>query len=95
MVHDIIDMRFMSNYPTNLRKIISVTSIFGEPNLGWVILIAESRIIRFLASTTIQFYGARFRAFETPEEALVFLQSRDETLPQLPDYVMPGELDPA
>ena len=79
----------MSKYPTRLMDIVSVTSLFREPNLGYVLLISSNRIVRFLASATVQVHGARFRAFDTPEEVRQFIQMLEPDLGELPTYLEP------
>lgn len=82
-VHDIIDMRQMSKFPLNLREIVRATGLFGEPNLGWVILISDNRVVRFLTEAVMQTYKTRFRAFGLESEAIAFLKQMDESLQAL------------
>lgn len=55
-----------------------------DPRTGWVIVISKPNpIIKFLITTAAQINQARFRLFDTRDQALDFLQDVDATLPQL------------
>lgn len=88
-IYDIVDMRHMSKYPIRLAEIIPVTSLFREANLGWVLLISSNPVVRFLASATVQVHGARFRAFNNPDEVKAFIQTLEPDLGELPAYIEP------
>lgn len=81
VIHGIIDMRHMTEYPTNLAELIRVISIFRNPRLGWIMLITNNTIVRFLSSAVVQLSQARFRTFTNVEQCLEFLEDVDETLP--------------
>jgi hypothetical protein len=84
IIHDIIDMREVTTYPTKLSELVKVTDIFKEPRLGWVIGISNNKLVIFLASIVVGVKKARLRLFEDPQEAIRFLETRDLTLSHLP-----------
>jgi hypothetical protein len=86
LVHDLIDMRRMTDYPKNIREIIKLTPIFKEPNLGWVVVLTEDKIVGFLSHAVTSISKVRIRTFTNPQEALEFLARIDETLPPLAAY---------
>ncbi|MFN8373033.1 MAG: hypothetical protein U0694_09170 [Anaerolineae bacterium] len=90
LVHDLIDMRHMIEYPKNLRDIIQLTPIFKEPNLGWVVVLTDDKMVRFLSHAVTSISKVRLRTFTDPQEALDFLARMDETLPPLPAYKEPA-----
>lgn len=92
IVHDILDMRGVTGYPTNLGEIINATPIFKEPNLGWVLLLSSDRLVNFLATVATGVARARLRVFHTPDEATAFLREIDLTLPPLPAFTVPVEV---
>jgi len=88
-VHDIIDMRYIEKYPLDVKQIFNATPVFREPNLGWVLLISDDRVVRFLTHMVLQLHKTRVRYCSTPAEALAFLREIDERLGELPPYVEP------
>lgn len=86
LIHDIIDMRHMGKHPINIRRISELMTIFRDDRLGWVVLVSENDVVRFLSRTVLSLVRGRFRAVATPEEAIAFLQEIDETLPRIPLY---------
>jgi hypothetical protein len=83
LVHHIADFRDMETYPTNLAQILKSVPFMQEPNLGWVIILSDNRMVKFLSSMATGVSKARFRTFSNLEDALVFLAERDSTLPDL------------
>lgn len=84
-IHIIVDMRFLLRYPTNISDLIRATPIFRSPALGWVVLVSNDWLIRFLSSTVVQLSKAHFRAFANVQSALDFLHQTDPSIPQLRD----------
>ena len=67
----------------DLRQMTNMQFV-RDPRTGWILAIGKpNSIIKFLISTAAQINKARFRMFETREQALDFLQDVDATLPQL------------
>ncbi len=91
MVHNIIDMRELTHYPTNVHEITKLTYVFREENLGWVILIASNPIVRFLTSMATQVARSRLRTVGEVEPALAFIQQVSPEL-DLPSYVLPDKI---
>lgn len=83
VIHGIMDMRYLTDYPTNLSELIRSIKLFRNPRLGWVTLITHDTIIRFLGGAVVQLSKARFRTFTNVEQCLQFLNEVDETLPPM------------
>lgn len=82
-IHAIMDMRDITKYPTNLSELIHNIMLYKNQQFGWVIIITNSTIIRFLGSAIVQLSKQRFRAFTDVSECLNFLHQMDATLPPL------------
>jgi hypothetical protein len=80
LVHVWIDLTDVGDFPNNVGKVHKALTHLNHPRLGWSIVITESRVIRFVAYMITQMSKARFRAYNTCEEALHFLQTVDATL---------------
>lgn len=81
LIHAIVDMRFLVRYPTNLNDLIRATPIFKSPALGWVVLLSNNTLIRFLTSAVIHYSKPEFRAFMEIQKALDFLHEMDSEIP--------------
>lgn len=58
-----------------------VTSLSLYRNVGWIIVIGEAEQLSQLGNAiTTQFFGMRYRTFETLTEACTFLKSEDPSL---------------
>lgn len=80
LVHLLIDFRLMTEYPSNLREIVARSSVFREPNAGWVVVLTNNRMVQFLTSIVAGVSQARFRAFDSWDSALKFLVSIDSAM---------------
>jgi hypothetical protein len=80
LIHLIVDMQAMTKMPINLAQVHHTLTHLKEPALGWTVMVGMSPVMRFVASTVAQMAGARFRMFPTPEEAVAFLISLDESI---------------
>jgi hypothetical protein len=81
LVHDLIDMRAMTNFPTRLNELAQLTPLLKEGRSGWLLIVTEQPMARFIASTLSQVAMLRLRLFATPEDALAFIYDMDTTLP--------------
>lgn len=79
-VHTLVDMREVTKYPMNLREISSQLLNDPGPKLGWVMVITNNPVLRFLASVVVQVAKVRTGVFPSIDEALAFVAKRDETL---------------
>lgn len=84
LVHDLIDMRAMTNFPTRLSDLAQLTPLLREGRSGWLLIVVEHPIARFIASTMTQIAQLRLRTFATPDEALAFVYDMDTSLPPQP-----------
>jgi len=82
LFHIILDTLDLQKHPMTLKAVAgdSMTGFRKEPNLGWVLLITESKFISFLASITTQLTSNRFRPVSTFDEAVAFLREQDQTI---------------
>jgi hypothetical protein len=94
-LHLISDMRRIESYPNNIRELSKTLLVFSHPRMGWEILISNSPAARFIGSSVVQISSsqvgraARFKAFATADEVMVFLKRLDPSLTELPP--LPGD----
>ena len=82
LVHFLFDLRQHDSVPD--LKTMSHMEFTKHPRFGWTIVVGNiNPITRFLVSTVAQINKARFRSFTTMEDALLFLQEMDSSLPDL------------
>jgi hypothetical protein len=86
LVHELIDMRDMRQFPNTLSKLAWLVPYLSEPDLGWVLVVTHNVLVSFLSNTLGQISRARLRVFDTPQDALDFIADMDRTLPPLPPY---------
>lgn len=82
-IHIINDIRSLRKYPSNLRSIRQAVHGPASKKLGWLIAIHNNNpLIKFIMATVVQLVitNVRMCSFNTPEEALRFLISRDPSL---------------
>ena len=88
----LIDVRLVEKFPTALGQIKEVMNSTSDPNIRWIIMIASpSPVVKFILTTITQMLvkNARYRMFESYEEAVAFLEQLDpaisltEILPEL------------
>lgn len=87
LVHDVADMRTMTSFPTRINDFAWMVPYLKETNLGWLIIVTQNPIVRFLGNTLSQVANSRMRSFVTLQEAFDFLAYVDSTLPPLPEPV--------
>ena len=51
--------------------------------MGWLLVITNNRMIKYLGSMVSGLSSVRYRAFTSVDEALAFLNEVDSTLPDL------------
>lgn len=80
-VHLINDTRFIEKFPTNIAQLHKITSFLRNPNLGWSIGVAESKMLTFIGSVLVQIgSNTRYRIYKTIEETTAFLQNQDTSV---------------
>lgn len=89
LIHLLIDVAELDKYPKQVTKIgPTLKQLYNHPRVGWsVIYNQDDRIIGFLASAITSMFKVRFRSFKTEQEAFEFLNSVDETLPDLRTFI--------
>lgn len=83
-VHSIVHTLDVTGYPVNLAQGLKLAAVVRNSNLGWMIMLSDDRMARFMASAVSQITRFRFRAVATEQEALEFLMDVDPSLPDLP-----------
>lgn len=86
LVHNIANMLKVDSFPKNLRQIINSIEQLDNNILGWTLIINHNKLLRFIVSAVSQLAKARFRIFETEDEALKFLYTVDMSLPKPAQY---------
>ncbi|MBE2268401.1 MAG: hypothetical protein IAE80_09245 [Anaerolinea sp.] len=79
-VHDVFDFLEVEQHPS-LPQLLEFRSFFSHPKLGWMIIVSQNKTITFFSALIAGINNNRLRAFTSLAEALEFLASRDETLP--------------
>jgi hypothetical protein len=82
-VHDIIDALALEKVPFDLKLLKKSMQLFKEPNLGWVIVIAQNPLFAFFGSILSQAAGKNVRVVATWDEALAILARVDSSLGDL------------
>jgi hypothetical protein len=79
-VHVIVDLTRVEKYPSSLREVMSTMRQKAPEKVGWMLIVTENPIMRFVASMVFQLVRLRLRTFATMEQAKGFLAEIDETL---------------
>jgi len=82
MVHVVMQMDGVNTITKNVKKLADACMpLFNNKKIGWFIVYGDmNRFVRFLGESITQMFGVRYRAFDTLEESLDFLQTRDAEL---------------
>lgn len=78
LVHEIVDLSRLSSFPRNIQEMkqaIEFTEHDGQ--LGWTVVVATSKLLRFLSNMLVHLFHGRFAFVGTMKEALEFLAERD------------------
>ncbi len=78
-VHIIADLTKVERYPP-LRDILSAMRKTAPDKVGWMVVVTENPIMRFLASMIFQIARLRLRMYPTMQQAMAFLTDVDVTL---------------
>jgi len=81
-VHIMIDLSQMADDTMTVHLLsTTITPLCIHRKVGWIVVFGQIESIPQLRSAiTTQFFGMRYRAFETAEEALTFLRGKDPAL---------------
>ena len=81
LVHSIHDAGDVSEFPSMKNSIEVIRDASTHPRTGWSLSIREKSTLMKLGSTIgASLFKARFRAFDTLEQAITHLKSVDENL---------------
>jgi hypothetical protein len=80
--HYIADLRHNDKLPTtNIRQLQELLNFVSHPNLGWTVVIGRNNLMMtYLLSIIAKLTRVRYRAVDTPQEAVAFLLNLDDTL---------------
>ena len=79
-VHVIVDLTKVEKYPSSLREVLGTMRQKHPEKVGWMLVVTESPIMRFVASTVFQIARLKLRTFATLQQAKGFLAEIDETV---------------
>src|SRR5690349_20430723 len=68
-VHVIVDLSKVEKYPSSLREVLGTMRQKNPEKVGWMLIVTESPIMRFIASTIFQIARLRLRTFSTLAQA--------------------------
>jgi hypothetical protein len=75
-VHVIVDMSNVERILPGLKQIRQYTPPVSS-EIGWIIIVGQNPLVRFLSSISVQLSRANYRFYATTGEALDFLRQRD------------------
>jgi hypothetical protein len=80
--HYVADLRHNQKLPTtNIREIQMLSSFVHHPHLGWIVVIGRGNpTVNFVLTVVARLTGVRYRAVDTPQDAVAFLSTIDPTL---------------
>ena len=83
-VHLMINDADVGRAPKQVTQLLDIAKALRHPRLGWFIIYGTDNLLfRFISFTLANVLRLRHRRFLTQQEAYVFLQSVDSTLPNL------------
>ncbi len=82
LVHTIWDTLDQNVYPKQINKIFEIVKpMLTNERFGWMLVLVENPMIKFLSQVGTSPFRVRYRTFNNLDEAMIFLQERDVTLP--------------
>ncbi len=82
LLHTIADHSQLEQLPS--LKDLATISAGRDPRVGWYLVVGSiNPVIKMLVSIAVQIGHVRLRFFPTFDEALVFIQGQDATLPPI------------
>jgi hypothetical protein len=86
-VHVILDARRMQSVPSFREQRRNLTFLY-HAKFGYMVIVKAANPILIFATTSLsQLSGIHVHYAESPHEALIYLQKKDPTLPDLTNYV--------
>jgi SepF-like predicted cell division protein (DUF552 family) len=79
-VHVIVDLSKVEKYPSSLREVLGTMRQKNPEKVGWMMIVTESPVMRFVASTVFQLARLKLRTFATMQQAKMFLAEIDESV---------------
>jgi hypothetical protein len=79
-VHVIVDLTKVEKYPPSLREVLGTMRQKHPEKVGWMLIVTENPVLRFVASTIFQLARLKLRTFTTLQQAKGFLAEMDETV---------------
>lgn len=80
LIHLIFDVTGVDKFPVNIAQLNQVANSRHEPNMGWLMVINDNRMIKFIGNMITQLTQTRFRNFESVEMAIEFLKTQDSRI---------------
>ncbi len=82
-IHFVLDASTLNKFPTNIVILKEAVTFLGKRQLGWVVIIGGSSIMLTFAQLLMQITPTRYKSVRSMKEALAFLTSVDESLPDM------------
>ena len=86
LIHSIIDLSQIEKWPplnvVNEFRAMNIESV--RERIGWSVIVANNVLLKFGSALFAPIFNLRQRIFSTLDEALIFLQENDPTLPSFP-----------
>lgn len=79
-VHNIIDIRTLEKFPTNIIEMLHVSNSLKHENIGWFVILGSSSLQRYVVGLLGQLFNAQVSSVNKFEEALDLLRSKDSNL---------------
>ena len=83
LIHSIIDLSQIEKWPplnvVNEFRSMNIESV--RERIGWSIIVANNVVLKFGSALFAPIFNLRQRIYSTLDEALIFLQENDPTLP--------------
>ncbi|MBK8026718.1 MAG: hypothetical protein IPK19_36375 [Chloroflexi bacterium] len=83
LVHTITDARHMIKHEVQLNDMQTMLRSLRNQRVGWSLYVSSSKVTRFLVSVAHQIVGVRHYICATMDEALLFINRIDDSLPPL------------
>ncbi|MDX2161852.1 MAG: hypothetical protein SF162_11050 [bacterium] len=81
-VHAVIDLREVTDYPRNLRRLSEVMMMRNSPHLGFVLVMTSNVLLRFVTTVLTQTFARRMNVhwLDDEDSVIAFLRKHDDTL---------------
>ena len=81
-VHTIVSVTDVNSYPKDLNAVRQILAGGHHPNVGWIVVITDNKVLRFFASVITQYFvaNARLHMVTNFADAAAYIFSRDNTI---------------